>query len=224
MTNPILDLFASSPMRPMQDHMAKVHECTSLVKDFFDAACANDWDRAEQIQKRIRDLENEADDLKRDLRLHLPKGLFLPVARSDLLSLLSRQDKIANRARDVAGLVTGRKMQFPASIHDELKTFVARCIDASAQALKAIQELDELVVTGFRGREATMVEEMITQLDEIENDTDDLQRVLRSNLFALESELPAVDVIFLYKTIEWIGELADTAQRVGSRLEMLIAR
>jgi uncharacterized protein Yka (UPF0111/DUF47 family) len=30
--------------------------------------------------------------------------------------------------------------------------------------------------------------------------------------------------MFLYKIIDWIGDLADRAQQVGSRLELLLAR
>ena len=41
---------------------------------------------------------------------------------------------------------------------------------------------------------------------------------------ALEVELPPVDVIFLYQIIDWVGDLADRAQRVGSRLQLLVAR
>lgn len=224
MANSILDLFASSPIRPMQDHMAKVHECASELKNFFQATIEGDWDKADQLRTHIRQLENEADDLKHDLRMHLPKGLFLPVARTDLLALLSKQDKIANIARDIAGLVFGRKMQFPASVNDDLMGLMQRSIDASAQAFKAINELDELLATGFRGREASLVEEMIEQLDMIENDTDDLQRELLFKIFEQENELPPVQVMFMYKVVQQIGDLADSAQSVGSRLEMMIAR
>lgn len=224
MANSILDMFASSPIRPMQDHMAKVHECASQLSAFFKATIKNDWQAAEEIKDNIRLLENEADTLKHDLRMHLPKGLFLPVARTDLLALLSKQDKIANVSRDISGLVYGRKMQFPANTHDQLLGLVQRSIDASAQAYKAINELDELLATGFRGREATLVEEMIEQLDDIENDTDDLQRHLLMTIFEQENDLPPVHVMFMYKVIQQIGDLADSAQSVGSRLEMTIAR
>ena len=53
---------------------------------------------------------------------------------------------------------------------------------------------------------------------------DEQQIQIRSQLFKLESELPPVDVIFLYKIIEWIGDLADRAQKVGGRLQLLLAR
>ena len=65
---------------------------------------------------------------------------------------------------------------------------------------------------------------MINQLDEIEDDTDGMQIKLRSDLLAIENDLNSVDVMFLYQIIEWIGDLADLAERVGARLEILLAR
>ncbi len=169
-------------------------------------------------------LENEADKLKKSVRLHLPKNLFLPVPRSDLLELLSVQDKIANRAKDIAGLMLGRSMTIPASLQPEMLAFVRRCVEASAQALKAMKELDSLLEAGFGGREAMLVESMVMELEEIERDTDVMQISIRRALFKLEKDLPAVDVMFLYKVIEWLGDVADRAERVGNRLEQLLAR
>ena len=40
----------------------------------------------------------------------------------------------------------------------------------------------------------------------------------------LEKDLNPVDVMFLYQIIEWVGDLADLAERVGARLEILLAR
>jgi len=222
--NPILDLFASSPMKPMQTHMQKVQECVDQLPAFFEAVFAKDWANVEALQKAVRALENEADELKKELRLNLPKGLFMPVERTDLLALLASQDKIANKAKDVAGLITGRRMEFPAEIEKSLKAYLARSIDASHQAGVAIQQLDELLESGFKGKEVTIAEEMVVKLDEIENDVDVLQIKIRRKLFEIESEMPAVDVMFMYKVIEWIGDLSDVSQQVGSRLEQLLAR
>ena len=87
-----------------------------------------------------------------------------------------------------------------------------------------MNELDELLETGFAGREAVLVETLIEELGNIENDTDRLQIEVRRNLFKLEKDLPPVDVMFLYQIIDWIGDVADRAQRVGNRLEQLLAR
>lgn len=222
--NYIASLFSASPVRPLQKHMAQVHACVSQLTTFFEAVLAEDWDKAAAIQKQISDCENTADDLKRHLRLHLPKGLLMAMSRRDLLEVLTMQDRLANKAKDIAGLILGRRMRFPDGLGPQLLEFVQRSIDAAAQARTAIDELDELVETGFRGREVELVEDMIHKLDAIERDTDRIQVRVRACLLALEAELPPVDVMFDYKVIDWIGDLADIAQRVGSRLELLLAQ
>lgn len=222
--NPILDLFATSPMRPMQTHMAKVEECVDRLPVFLQAVFDKNWSEVDAIQKSIRALENEADELKKELRLNLPKGLFMPVERTDLLALLASQDKIANKAKDVAGLITGRQMEFPVDIEKDLMAYLVRSIDASHQAGRAIRQLDELLESGFKGKEVTIAEEMVIKLDEIENDVDVLQIKIRRKLFQLEDDLAPVNVIFMYKVIDWVGDLSDISQQVGSRLELLLAR
>ena len=95
-------------------------------------------------------------------------------------------------------------------------------------AFAMVELADEHVIfppeTGFAGREATLVENMVEELEVIERDTDRLQVEVRRTLFKLEKDLPPVDVMFLYQIIEWIGDVADRAERVGNRLEQLLAR
>ncbi len=224
MGNYFSGIFARSPINPLQKHMAKVQACISELEALFEAVIEKDYEAVEETQQRISALESEADDLKKELRIHLPKGMFLPVARGDILNVLTMQDRIANRSKDIAGIVTGRKMEIPEPMAETFLKLVSRSVDASAQAQVAINELDELVETGFRGGEVVLVEKMLTKLDDIESDTDTLQRETRAILFELEPALPPVEVMFLYQLIEWSGELADLAQRVGSRLQLMLAR
>lgn len=220
----IFNMFGPSPIRPIEQHMHKTYLCAKQLYPFFEAVLQHDWPTANAIKDKIVAIETEADLIKRELRLHLPAGLFLPVSRTDLLELLSAQDRIANQAEDIVGLVIGRKMIIPDAISAIFMPFLARCLDAAKQACKAINELDELLESGFRGSEVNIVEEMIVTLDEIEQDSDEKLAELRHRIFELEKDLTAIDVIFLYKLVQWIGDLADHAQTVGSRLQILIAR
>lgn len=223
-TTPFLNMFGRSPIRPLEEHMSKVHACVSLLGPFFSAVFEKQWPSAKQFQQDIVRLENEADDMKRDLRLHFPKSLFMPVSRSDLLELLSVQDRLANKAKDIAGMVLGRQMVFPGEALQKFMEYLQRCIEASTQANTAIHELDELLETGFSGNEIKLVEGMIAKLSGIERETDNQQIDLRLIIFKLEDKLPPVNVMFLYKIIEWIGDLADRAREVGDRLQILLAR
>jgi predicted phosphate transport protein (TIGR00153 family) len=222
--NSLGHLFGKSPFEPIQEHMKQAQACAAALKPFIDAVLADDWERAERAQQVIVDLENEADKLKKQVRLQLPNNLFLPVPRADLLDLVSMQDRIANCCKDIAGLMLGRKMQIPMSLATPLSEYVSLAIATSAQAMKAIEELDELLETGFRGREVSLVETMIEELDRLEHSADKLQIEIRGALYVIEKDLPPVDVMFMYKTITLIGELSDKSQKVGSRLQIVIAR
>ncbi|MDO7653445.1 MAG: TIGR00153 family protein [Porticoccus sp.] len=220
----IFNLFGKSPISPLQAHMTLVVACAERLQEFLDAAIANDWELGSEIFDKISAKEDKADEMKRQLRLQLPKSLFMPLDRGDLLDLLSLQDRIANRSKDIAGLMLGRKMSIPEPLHQQMIDFVSSSIEANRQALKAINELDELLEVGFSGKEVDFVEKMIGELDQLEDKTDLLEQEIRLKLFGLEQDLPPIDMMFLYQVIDMIGELADLAEGVGGRLQLLLAR
>ena len=219
----LANIFGSSPVLPLENHVNIAYKATRKLGEFFAATIAGDWDKAAGLREEITALEHEADDLKKEIRQHLPKSLFMPVPREDLLELLLVQDRMANIAKDISGLVLGRKMVIPDTISARFIEFVQRNIDAAKQARKSVRELDELFASGFRGAEAKLVESLVNELDAIETDTDDRQAELRWALFEVEKNYDPVDVMFLYKVIEMTGEIADMAERVGRRLELLLS-
>ena len=223
MGNYISKIFGASPVGPIQDHMDTCYRCAKELVVFFEHVVSEEWDSVKASRERIVQLEHEADELKGQIRAQLPKSLFMPVPREDLLELLLVQDKVANLARDISGLVLGRRMAIPARIQQDFLAFVARNVDAAKKARKSIRELDELYETGFRGAEAELVESLVQELDEIEDETDVMQARIRGELFAIEDDLPPVHVMFLYRIIELTGEVGDMAERIGRRLELLLS-
>jgi len=217
-------IFGSSPVKPLQEHMEKVVSCVCELIPFTRAVLTRDAEGRDQCHQKIIALEKEADALKKELRLRLPSSLFMPIDRRDVLEVLTMQDLVAGGARDVAGLINGRGMVMPDSMAASYKALVQRCVDACTQAHISIRELDELIETGFGKVERERVGGLLVELDEIEQDTDEQQITLRNELFELENELHPVNVMFLYKVIENTGGIADRAQRVGSRLQLMLAR
>ncbi len=218
------NLFGRSPIGPIQEHMQIAEEAAQLLPQLLQASIDDDWERAEKVQAAIVNAEREADKLKRSIRGHLPKSLFLPVARSDLLELVSLQDVVANTAKDIGVLMIGRKMRFPKKIEKHVVEFAAACVITVNQALLAIQELDELLEVGFTGREVKRVEAMLKKLDKLEGRTDKLAVTLRGRLFKLEADLPPVDVMFYYRVLALLSGIADAAEKVGDRLQILMAK
>lgn len=217
-------LFGQSPFLPLQTHMRVVMECAREIQPLIEALARGDQDKVVKAKDHIFEREAEADRIKNELRLQLPRSLFMPVDRRDLLEVLHMQDAIANTAQDVAGLLIERQMSIPEFMHDPLIALTSRCIDTCEHSASIIETLDELLAMGFRGREVEKVDAMLAELNSIEDETDELGITLARSLFKHESEMDPVSVMMWYRLIEWIGDLADYAEKVGDRLRLLIAK
>jgi len=145
------------------------------------------------------------------------------VSRSDLLDLISVQDKIANKVRDITGIMLGRRMQVPEELAQPMRDYMRTAVACVAQARHALEELKDLLESGFGRNVSDVMQKLIRELHRLEQQADDQQIAIRRQLFGLEDRLPPVDVMFLYKIIDWVGELSDRAERVGSRLQIMTA-
>ena len=219
-----LDLLAQSPVKPMLEHALIAGNCTDELGVFIAALNENDWQGAIKSRERIVELEHEADDLKREIRSHLPKSLFLPVPRADLLDLIRLVDRLPNTAKAISGLMTGRKMRVPDGIRTSFTEFVTKAVSTARQASESVARLDDLFRAAFRGEVAKTLGVLVQQLDALEHETDEAEIAVRAELFAVENDIAPIDVVFLYEVVKEIGELADRAQQVGHRLLMLVAK
>lgn len=220
----IANLFARSPIKPLQQHIHVVGRCAAEVVTMFENLIAKDEAAFKASVDKIFALEAEADALKHDLRDHLPKSLFMPVERGDILKILDLQDQIADTAQDVAGLLQVRTFEVPQAFNEPLMALVQRCVDACVLCEKVINELDELLAVGFRGPEIEKVTDMINELNNIESETDQMGTDLTRLLFTMEGEISDVSLILWSRLIRDIGEIADYAEMVGNRLRLLLAR
>ncbi len=221
---PFSNLIAKSPFKALQEHVRVVAETAREVPPLFEALSTGDQGAVNTIKEKIFEHEAAADAIKNQLRTHLPKSLFLPVDRRDLLEVLQLQDSIADSAQDIAGLLVERPMELPEPLREPLLSLTRRCVDAVEQCVKIVEELDELIEMGFKGREANRVEEMVGELNQIEDETDDMGLKLTHTLFEHEDDMKPVSVMMWYQMIQWVGDLADYAEKVGDRLRLLIAR
>jgi len=217
-------LFGKSPFGPMQEHMKKAASCARLVRPFFEALAAGRHERVEEIRNRIFRAEEEADYVKNEVRNHLPKSLFMPIDRRDLLEVLDMQDSVADVAQDIVELLELRPMELPEELQDDLFEMVDTSIAAVEQALEISEKLDDLVAASFSGPDADRVFAMISKLSEIEHENDQVGMRFIRHLFAIEDELKPVDVMFWYQIAGLIGDLADYSQKMGNRLRLLIAK
>jgi len=216
------NLFGRSPIGPMQEHMKAAVSCAKQVLPFVEAMAEGDLQAMSRLREEIVRLEHEADETKHEIRSHLPKRLLMAVERRDMLEILDMQDSIADTAQDIAELADMRHMTAPPALKDPLLELTRRVIVTCEQSQAIIDQLDELVETGFGPHEVAKVEEMISVLNDLESETDELAEATQRAIFAIEDEL-GVGTYFWYELVNWIADMADYAEKVGNRLRLFIA-
>ena len=224
MKRTIFDLFAKSPFGPLQDHMRKVMDCVALIPDLYRALEEEDEKTFERLVEEIKEAEHEADKIKNEIRGDLPKTVFTPVDRDDLLGALSLQDSISDYAEDVAVLLSMKSLPFPATMRNEFWKFLEQVMITVNQYAKINEELDELMEASFGGAEAGKVEEMINNLGHEEHKTDRLQHELVRKLLTMEEKIGTLNVIMWMKVLEATGNMANRAEKVGNRLRLFLSK
>lgn len=216
-------MFAPSPFGPMIELADKVKETADEIPVLFEAFFENDYDRVIEISERISHLEHEADVVKTRVRDSIPKSLFLPVDRRDLLDVLSSLDAIADCAEDVGILFTLRTMEAHEDLIGPLKSLVRRVQATVDAAVEIVRHMSPVSDAGFQGREAERVIRMIDELGRLEHEADIVQDDLARKLFAMEDDIKPGSLFIWNKIFNKVGDMANHAEKMGNRLRLFFA-
>jgi len=218
----ISQLFGKSPFEPLYQHMCKVKICVDFIPSLMGAFVDEDFNQITEIAKQIFKAEHEADLMKKEIRINLPKGLLLPVARGDVLRFLKEQDNIADATEDLAGLLAMRRMKVPDELKEELQDLVDKVLEAFDLTMKVSSEIKLLAETSFGGAEAHKVMEMIEKIKIKEWEADKAQMRAAQKMFSLEDVLDPVSVMMWMHIFRELGNLANHAENTGDQLRVML--
>lgn len=217
----ISEVISHSPLAMLERHAGICVDCVKHLPAYFAQAQAGHWAKASTLRSDICRLEGLADELKEEVRSNLPRGLWMSVSRADLLELVRMQDKMANGVKEISGISLGRKLVFPAPLVGDLSAYLAEVVDVSAVILKIIGALRELSRSAFGTRQTNVLLDYIAEVEAGERRSDEMQVMLRSSLMEHEKDISPVDAMFLYQLLSGIGEIADSAEKVAHRAQII---
>jgi uncharacterized protein len=214
----IAKLFGQSPIVPLQAHMDKVTQCVEKVKQMFEALREGDHALIEKLAEQTSALEYEADQIKHDIQSHLPKRMFMAIDRARILDILAVQDNLADKAENIGILLTFKALTLPDWLRDDFNAFLNKNIEAFEGVRGIINQLDELLETGFGGGEAERVLRMVEEVAHMEHEVDVIQRQMLKSLFANEGGLSVGDFFLWTKLFKQVGDLSNLSERLANRV------
>ena len=217
----ISEVISNSPLALLERHAGVCVDCVERLPLYFQEVQSGRWARAEEVREEICRFEGLADELKHDVRSNLPRGLWMSVSRADLLELVRVQDKMANAVKEVSGISLGRQLAFPSPLTEDLNEFVDVVVAVSRSVVKIIGATRELSRSAFGTRQTNVILDFVSQVEAGERRSDDMQAALRARVREHEVDLPPVDAMFLYQLLAAIGEIADNAEKVAHRAQII---
>jgi len=220
----IKELFGKSPFRALVEHTKKVHECVKLVRPLMEALVREDREEVHRLQDDVSRLEYEADQIKHEIREHLPRRYLLPVSREDLDLYLHCQDSIADGAEDFAVILLIRETVVHPDLVEPFFEFVDQVLRVGNALMEASEELVSLAVASFGGAEARLILQRLSGLGEEEWKADRMQRKLSQRIYLLEKELDPITIVFYEKMLRVLSGIANAAENTGDLLRTMIVK
>ncbi|MBN4060953.1 TIGR00153 family protein [bacterium AH-315-I18] len=220
----IASLFGRSPFGPIQAHMSKVALCINLTQQLVDAFLAGRFTEVKELSPKISAAEYQADLLRDDIRNHLPKSLFMPIDRRDLIELLVTQDRIAGCCERTGHLLCLTSFTVPQVLQEDLKNYIQTNLDAFKVAHEVIEQIDELIEYAFSGSEAEKVRVLVDKVAHIEYTASKLGWHFLSMLYEAEESLTKSQFNLLQRLLEEIGMISKLCELVANQIRMTLER
>ena len=220
---PLGGIFRRSTFEGLLEHANKVHECLKYLMPAVRYFCDGKYEKMNEMVKKIRDLEREADQIKGNLRAHLPGFIFLPVKRGDFLMLLREEDSILDYAEDVANLMVMRHTPVPKDIRQDFLKHAKKVVETAEAFEKAVMNIKDLLETSFGKREREQTKKMIHHVHRKEWEADQIEAELSKKLFNYEG-LDPISIIHLLKIVDRMDQIANHAENAGDWLRAMLAK
>lgn len=220
----LLAIFSKSPLGPLHEMMAEIEILMGLVPDMLAAVKANDQATVKTIAKQIMHMEHEVDNLKNDIRDHLPKSIFMPLDRKDFLTILSRLDGIADNVEDLAILFTLRQMTIPNGCEELILDLWDKVKATFAECKQMIEAFDDLIESGFAGPMAEEFLKMIHSVNMFEWEADKRAYKASQAILALEGEESPIAIMMWMKILDKMGDVADACESMAKGIRITLAK
>jgi uncharacterized protein len=166
--------------------------------------------RVEDVAKRIKELEHEADEITHDCMETLHKTFITPIDRNDI-------HRIASKLDDIIDLIDGAARQLSLFEIRELPESAREATVVLVQATEAV----ERAVKGLRNmRNATTILGECVRINELENQADRIKAASVARLFREERD-PIV-VLKWHEIYQALENVTDACEDVANVIEGIV--
>ncbi len=211
-------LFGRSPFGQVQEHMAQVAVCVSKMTEAIHALNEDRYEDLDGIASEVSRLEHQADQIKDDIRGRLLKRIFMPIDRAEVLEIISIQDSIADTAEDVCVVLTMKRIPMLDDIREDFREFCDLNVKAFESVATIINQLDELIESGFGGAEGERIRSLARQVAYTEHQADLVQMQLLKKLYAHDQDMTPGEFHLWMRVTRVLSRISNLAENLANRI------
>jgi predicted phosphate transport protein (TIGR00153 family) len=206
-------------MRAVQEELRIVRETEQEIPGLVAAVAEVDEASCRNRRDRIYELESKAADAKRDLSTQIAEGAFFGGVREDLINLLDKIEKIADKAKDAARLITladitdAKAREILRS--EDMRLFLAN-LDLAVVALQHLIEAFEI--------DRKTILQRVHAVEEYEEAADTFKQNILAALFERSRGIDPVTVIVVRDFVFSADDVADYAEYASDVVLVLVAK
>jgi predicted phosphate transport protein (TIGR00153 family) len=206
-------------LRAVREGLLIVRETEQEIPPLVAAVADGDAASCRSRRGRIFQLESKAADAKRDLSSQIAEGAFFGGVREDMINLLDKIEKIADKAKDAARLLTLA----------EIADTEAREILRSEDMRQFLASLDMAVVALQRLIEAFEIDrktilERLHAVKDNEEAADTFKQKILAALFERSRGIDPVTMILVRDFVFCADDMADNAEHASDVVLVLVAK
>lgn len=210
-----------SPMEGLIEHYDKIAECIAAIDESLECYVSGGVCREfEELTNTVDEIENHADKIKRNIRNHLPRGLFMAVEKPLFLNYTKAQDNILDSAQDALHWLAMRKVTVPEDIQKDLIYLLDAVAKATVLLGPALKATIALVHGESLDREST--KECYRKVRAERENVRKQKNKLQSRVY--QKDIDFKDIYQLLHFIDCLDDMAHNTENCADILRSMIAR
>jgi len=212
-----------TPFELFHEHAEAVEKTVEHMLEAVNLAC-DDKDPSEAIQSTI-DAELNADHVKTEVRRIASSDMRfgLHVSYDDFLYMVTRQDRIADYAQNVAEQLTFRPLLEDVQAKKNLKEMANAVAKTVAKYEDAVEALRDFTISGETKAAQNKLAELIKEVNLMEHEADVVEANAAGYVFKNGEDSPLA-AMHMYRVLQRLDDVANACEKAANAFLPILNR
>ena len=217
------DGHSTTPFELFHEHAQAVEKTVEHMLEAVNTACDGE-DASEAIQATI-EAELAADNVKTEVRRLALNDMRMGVQLSldDFLYMVTRQDRIADYAQNVAEQLAFRPLFDDEQAKANLKEMAKAVADTVASYEDAVEALRDFTISGQTKAAETKLAELIREVNLKEHEADGVEAMAAAYVFTNGEEAPLA-AMHMYRVLQRLDDVANACEKAANAFLPILNR